>query len=90
MQVFVYPQSYLKMKGNIKHARERHKEKMKMLGKPYVGYCAFTRRLKNHRDLNSAINTPHSLKKVSWWKKILIKLRTLYFRFIYLFKNDKH
>ena len=91
MQKFVYPEDYLKIKGNKKYCWEIHKEKMKRMWKPYVPYNAFCTRLGRWWwDLNTAINTPHYLNKLNRFQKLYIKLRTLYFRFIYLFKNDNN
>ena len=90
MEKFVYPDSYLKMRGNIKYCWEIHVKKMKSLWLPYVDYSAFYARLKRcNRDLYRSINTPLNYKKLEWYEKAFVWLRTEWFRFIYLFKKDE-
>ena len=92
MQKFVYPQDYLNQKGNIKHCWEVHVKKMKEHWLPYVDYNAFYVRLKKYWwDLYRAIHTPLNYKKLEWYEKARVWIRTQWFRFIYLFKtwNEK-
>lgn len=89
MQKFVYPRDYLQIRGNTKECWEVHKKLMKRRGLPYVDYNSFYSRLnRSHWDLYRAIHTPLDKTKLEWHERAKVRVRTQWFRFIYLFKGD--
>lgn len=78
MEIWRYPEDYLKIKGNIVHCWKVHKAKMQELGLPYVQYRTFYERLnRQHWDLYKAIHTParkYRREKLSWRKKLFRSL----------------
>ena len=88
MERFVYPRDYLKIRGNTKQCWEVHKTLMKKKGLPYVDYHAFYARIKRYDwDLYRAIHTPLDKSKLEWHELLKVWVRTVRFRFIYLFKG---